>query len=286
MKYLIIFSSIFSLQLSLHGQGFKIVAVSNNNRVDSVTLGFVENASIGIDTGLGEANIFNQPAQTFDMRVIQRDSINFSCTYTFWLNANNTYDTLKHFFPVKFDSKMNFRSKRDTSFINRLFEIKFFSKNIKRLFVYPLNPNQFLDYSTPNLFRYYLDSCLGKPQPITYVWNPSNPTIYSDEIASTPISNIVILFPKGFLLDSKETINTKPRVYPNPASDVLTIDNIEVGKVKALRLFDILGREVLNQKVEGSESVQLNVSQLSRGTYLLTLYNDALQPIFTKTVIK
>ena len=90
MKYISIASFIFIISFSSLAQGFKIVGVSNNSvRVDSVTFGFDNNATIGIDTQLGEVNIFNQPAKPFDMRVVQRDSTNFSCTYTFIANNEN-----------------------------------------------------------------------------------------------------------------------------------------------------------------------------------------------------
>jgi hypothetical protein len=287
MKYTILTAALFLLNMTTYAQGFKIVALNDSfQRVDSVTFGYLDNATLGIDAQLGEVNIFNRPIQAYDMRVIQRDSMNFSCSATFLYDFNSrVIDTLEHYYATNFDSKINFRSNRDTSFLNRLFEVKFLTLNINKFLLYPLKPNQ---YAGGNLngFRVDLDSCLSKT-PVVISWlnfDKPPPTFGS---ARSTLSNFVFLFPPGFVLDSKEaTIITKTRVYPNPASDVLTIDNIEVGKVKALRLFDILGREVLNQKVEGSESVQLNVSQLSRGTYLLTLYNDAAQPIYTKTVVK
>jgi hypothetical protein len=290
MKCIILNAVLFSFLISSYGQGFKIVAINDNLvRVDSVIFGYTDNATLGVDAALGEANIFNRPVQSYDMRVVQRDSTNFSCSSTLLYNSNgHIIDTVKHYFPTNFDSKVNYRSKRDTSFLNRLFEIKFLSSNIMQFYISSLVPNQFADFTKRNAFNRYLDSCLSKkPAVLLYIFDPLRPQDPILVVTNSPISNMVFLFDPGFLLDSREaTINTKTRVYPNPASDVLIIDNIEVGKVKNLRLFDILGREVLTQKVEGSESVELNVSQLSRGTYLLTLYNDAAQTIFTKTVIK
>ena len=77
--------SAFFLLLSFlsFGQGLTIVATAENGKKDTVTFGYKSNASLGIDTALGEKNILGQPLSDVDVRVVQRDSLNFSCTYTF-----------------------------------------------------------------------------------------------------------------------------------------------------------------------------------------------------------
>lgn len=57
-------------------------------------------------------------------------------------------------------------------------------------------------------------------------------------------------------------------VYPNPTSEILNISSkIEVKKTI---IFDFLGRKVL----ETTKSEQINVSELSKGIYLLNIYSE------------
>jgi hypothetical protein len=283
MKNLIILLSCTLVPVFLSGQGFKIVALTANGiRADSVSLGFSDNASIGIDPQLGEVDISNQMPRTVDIRVVQRDSIGFSCTYTF---SPDHIDTFKYYFPVKFDSKINLRSRRDTSFINRIFEVKFLTKNVKTILFYPLIQNQ-----SPNNFNnndwLFVDSCLNKINLASFSIDPRDPTASAPMTASSYISNLIFVFRPSFLSNSKEVTNTKIRVYPNPFSDIVIVENIDIGKVKEVRLYDILGGVVLQQKIVGYQSLELHLSYLNRGTYLLVLYDDTGKQFFNKTIVK
>lgn len=61
--------------------------------------------------------------------------------------------------------------------------------------------------------------------------------------------------------------NTFFKVYPNPVTDVVTIDS-QV-KVKSINIFDIAGRSVLNSDAN-STKFNVNLSRLSPGTYIVT----------------
>jgi hypothetical protein len=60
--------------------------------------------------------------------------------------------------------------------------------------------------------------------------------------------------------------------YPNPASDVLNIQNID--NAKNIEIFDITGKVVLQQKVSKTLSTELNISQLRKGTYFLRVISS------------
>jgi hypothetical protein len=137
--FLLLFAPLFSF-----AQGLTIIGTAENGKMDTVTFGYKTSATLGIDASLGETNIFGQPSKEVDMRVVQRDSLNFSCTDTF--SSGFREDTFKHFFPLKFDSKSNFRSRSDTSFINRIFEVKFLTKNIKKISI-----NSWREPNLPNV---------------------------------------------------------------------------------------------------------------------------------------
>lgn len=71
---------------------------------DSVWLGINNNSTLGIDSSLGEKNIFGTPFKDLDIRLIQRDSASFNCLYPF-----GTGNSSPIFFPLNIDSKSDFR---------------------------------------------------------------------------------------------------------------------------------------------------------------------------------
>ncbi|NUM50544.1 MAG: T9SS type A sorting domain-containing protein [Flavobacteriales bacterium] len=65
------------------------------------------------------------------------------------------------------------------------------------------------------------------------------------------------------------------RVYPNPASNNVTIEWSKELQVQSLAVFDYLGREVLNEKLSNNtHSLQLDVSALPQGMYFLHLQTE------------
>ena len=76
--------------------------------------------------------------------------------------------------------------------------------------------------------------------------------------------------------------------YPNPADDVLTVqlNNITEG-VAQLEILDVTGREVLKQNInltEGDNSISLDISQLSRGIFIIKLTDSQNQKAWVKMV--
>jgi hypothetical protein len=63
------------------------------------------------------------------------------------------------------------------------------------------------------------------------------------------------------------------KVYPNPASTHLTIDIEKPGNYH-VTLTGIAGQTVLSQK-----SINIDISSLPNGTYLLTIYDADNKPI-------
>ncbi len=83
------------------------------------------------------------------------------------------------------------------------------------------------------------------------------------------ISNI------AFRLSGPEVITNKEeyRIYPNPASDIVTVDFIStINKTINVSVYDLTGRLVLEEKLyakEGANKQALNLSSLSKGIYLI-----------------
>jgi Cu/Zn superoxide dismutase len=89
------------------------------------------------------------------------------------------------------------------------------------------------------------------------------------------------------IIDVESVRNFK--VYPNPVSDVLNIEiNVENAMTNQLILVDMLGRIVLQKKIYLSENenfINLNLGNVSTGTYILTVVNDG-KITATSTLIK
>lgn len=68
-------------------------------------------------------------------------------------------------------------------------------------------------------------------------------------------------------------------VYPNPATEFVTVKADQVRDNVTVRITDMTGREVMNQVVtlHTGEEVNMNVSDLSPGNYMLILSNDAFK---------
>lgn len=75
-------------------------------------------------------------------------------------------------------------------------------------------------------------------------------------------------------------------VYPNPASEQVTITLPETGnKGYILALFDLNGNRILTRNISGAENgYTLNVKNLASGAYILSVFND--EHVYTGKVIK
>jgi hypothetical protein len=65
------------------------------------------------------------------------------------------------------------------------------------------------------------------------------------------------------------------KLYPNPAKDefYLHSDSIVENEVIKLTIFDLAGRKVMNISID-SKQKSVDISQLSSGTYVVTIATD------------
>ena len=71
----------------------------------------------------------------------------------------------------------------------------------------------------------------------------------------------------GFLLTTTNFIQKKGILFPNPTNDVLNIGNENLEKIV---IYDISGKEVK----EFAPALQINVSNLSKGLYIIKLFSE------------
>lgn len=74
------------------------------------------------------------------------------------------------------------------------------------------------------------------------------------------------------------------KIYPNPASDVVTIKAEHMKGIKKVSILNIVGQPVLSTSFENS--LQLPVSSLQRGTYIVDISDENGQRSIEKLIIK
>jgi uncharacterized repeat protein (TIGR01451 family) len=97
-----------------------------------------------------------------------------------------------------------------------------------------------------------------------YIYFDFNPAIQTNELVHTVI--VITGTPEENLR------NDDMIVYPNPASDMLTIDLAKCGTSSLVVLTDLSGRPVMT--IPGGTMLQLDLSGLSEGVYLLKVETD------------
>ena len=84
-------------------------------------------------------------------------------------------------------------------------------------------------------------------------------------------SNVIVL-----KIGEKQSLN----VYPNPASNIIHVQITSSDYVNTksdIQIVDYLGRNVYENKVNtilGSQTLDINISHLTKGNYVLMLKND------------
>lgn len=117
---------------------------------------------------------------------------------------------------------------------------------------------------------------LSDLQRITF--NGSTLNLVSKNESSTPfaISQIQkILFEKRANSSIEEVLSAKSIfIYPNPVQDILFVEGLEINTT--VRIFDMNGTLVRNEMVDQAR-LQLNVSDLPKGIYLLQTENQTVR---------
>lgn len=95
--------------------------------------------------------------------------------------------------------------------------------------------------------------------------NSGLPTYKFDNLKVTALNQV---------LSTKEVLANRFNLYPNPATDLVTITNQENITVKQIKIYDLAGKLTDTQNFESKAVIQLNVEKLTQGTYLLHLQTN------------
>jgi len=86
------------------------------------------------------------------------------------------------------------------------------------------------------------------------------------------------------LLSADSFLAEKFNLYPNPATNVVNITNSENMLVEEVAIYDTTGKKISTQSFNNEKEIQLNVENLTSGTYMLYLQTN--QGLAVKKLVK
>ncbi len=75
-------------------------------------------------------------------------------------------------------------------------------------------------------------------------------------------------------VSTNEFVSGKFNIFPNPATDLVTITNSENIGIKEIAVYDLNGKIVKSQKFKKENEILLNTEDLNSGTYFLHIVTD------------
>ena len=75
-----------------------------------------------------------------------------------------------------------------------------------------------------------------------------------------------------------ESVQQLLNLYPNPTSNILTLNGIFEGRTE-VKIIDLSGRIVKCYVVNGLTDIRLNVSDLQRGVYFVSVSSEASKAV-------
>lgn len=100
--------------------------------------------------------------------------------------------------------------------------------------------------------------------------------VYLNSLQANVISNVPVI----------NADEAKIKIYPNPTKGLINIHNLSDTDIERVFLYDLNGRQVdsTSQQIAKKQSVEMNISQHPKGTYVLKLVGKGA--IYTKSIIK
>ncbi|MCS7078355.1 MAG: T9SS type A sorting domain-containing protein [Bacteroidia bacterium] len=74
-------------------------------------------------------------------------------------------------------------------------------------------------------------------------------------------------------IDKTERPISQILAYPNPAQNYLQIDLVNIQKGQILTLYDITGKAVLLENINGTQHITLDITHLPQGTYIYRIFD-------------
>jgi len=148
----------------------------------------------------------------------------------------------------------------------------------------PYDPNEEVDinFDIPDIdcYRFTLTDS-GNDGQYSMLLKDKNDQIITFNAASTAFgSNLVSNFKLNGILSSRDNTIENIVLYPNPTNNIVTIANAENAQ---FTIYDVLGKVILSD-TSTSNSHLVNISNLERGTYFVTIEREG-QNLVKKLIV-
>lgn len=94
----------------------------------------------------------------------------------------------------------------------------------------------------------------------------------SNAVDTTLHPKVEITYELSTGISDKELLN-EIKIYPNPASDLLSIGNLDITENNFISLIDVHGKEVLKKESYNREEFDINIIDLPKGVYFVKIQN-------------
>ncbi len=263
MKHLIIYTFIFLLVFVSMGRAqmsLYLIVEDNIGRRDTVTFGYMASATLGVDSLLGEENMYLNDFDSLEIRSIQRDTLNHNCLRVFEHLNEPIY------FEENLDLKIDYRPALfgDTGALSSPFyNFEFIVKGVE----YPItvygnfedagyfycSPIALFDSSCNKLdlkiLDYYMDPF--------FVLNDSSQNV------------IIINLAPCVGIKSCEKEPALWNLFPNPGNEKILIEEIPYRK-SLLQIYNMSGALLYSKELSGNQ-FSLDIDFLPPGNYIINL---------------
>jgi Leucine-rich repeat (LRR) protein len=296
--------------LSFSGESISTLNLNQNVGLKSLGFGstLIEELDLTQNQFLEFLNCSHSPLTSIDISQ-NVNLIILGCTYTplteIDLSGNpNLEEVLLRFNQLTSLDISNLNNLRELNFnLNQITELDVSNNlNLESLIIdnniitsldLSLNPNLFrLTVSNNNLSSLNLKN--GNTNIITKMWAHENPNLTCIQVddVSYPDSQIctswdgwckdeTAVYSEDCTLGLEEVLESQISIYPNPAKDVLYLYNESASVVTTVKVYDSLGKLVLEQI---NPSNIIDIANLSNGLLFIQIETD--EGIITKKVIK
>ena len=258
------------------GGSIKLFVQDNIGRKDSVIIGVSDSSTLGIDSTLGEKNIFNLALDNLDIRVIQRDSTNQVCGGRMY-HRNNPQ---KLYYPTNSDSKIDFRPFSGHNPLYYNFEIFINAIEFPITLIaeysgtsgYPADLTADLFFMDNDCQTFKTDRTDPRKDTLAYISNDSFTTLFLDLNVEVGVKDFNHRSPSW-------------KVFPNPTNSMLTISS-ENKMDGTFEIFNINGKSLKNLSVENETKISVNIQDLPRGVLLINYLDRKTKLETSKRLIK
>jgi hypothetical protein len=232
-------------------------AIDSKGQIDSVIMGYRDNATVGIDADFGESDYFYKPYSDIDIRSIQRDSITKD---SIWLFSNNGSHIVNPF-SKNIDLKKDFRSlySYGDHFIVQVYAIN-----------YPITLKiEYINFSQDVPYCSYLNSIEDETVKgeLKYLYYQNKDTIV--EFSSPVVNRLIGFHPQYIESVIQVDAKTKMSIYPNPVVDDLTINSTTYSNERII-IYNSSGC-IIEQFDFRGKTMNINFSNYPIGLYLIRM---------------